>query len=129
LLPNDGSDNNNRRLCWSYKFVDQFLAQVVSVNGKPKNNIPNKRFFSGLFGSSDNFNQKNRHFHKRSADQMNQPENSESPGADKLLCWKYDDVNEFLKEGVGQNPTVEKKLPRLFTASKTGYLDRKRQFR
>ena len=33
------------------------------------------------------------------------------------------------KRGVGQNLTSEKKLPRLFTASKTGYLDQKRLFR
>ena len=40
---------------------------------------------------------------------------------------KYNDCN--VKRGVGQNQTFEKKLPRLFTASKTGYLDRKRLFR
>ena len=34
-----------------------------------------------------------------------------------------------VKEGVGQNLTFKKKLPRLFTASKTGYLDRKHFFK
>ena len=41
----------------------------------------------------------------------------------------YKSVIEYDLRGGGSKPNFRKKLPRLFTASKTGYLDRKRLFR
>merc|ERR1712007_387769 len=70
-----------KRLCWSYELVDKFLAQVISVN---TNAAPEqqKRRFSGFFS----------HAHAKRAGL-----GEESTGLkDKLLCWKYEDVDGFL---------------------------------
>merc|ERR1712066_1103645 len=73
-----------KRLCWNYDLVDKFLAQVVSVN---TNQTPEqqKRRFSGFFNHA--------HGHAKRAGF------GEEPGTgykDKLLCWKYEDVDGFL---------------------------------
>ena len=76
-------DNRNRRLCWSFEFVDKFLTQVISVSGKPESEEV-KRRFAGHFGAQQFRG------NKRSFDETTQ-------NLDKLLCWKYDDVSKFLK--------------------------------